>query len=68
MDVFGNEQNQYINFYLTSDMPDDDECGNRNNAQLKMDTFLVSTIRLSVTFVSKFDAPLAWAVWLLNNI
>jgi hypothetical protein len=53
---------------MTSDMPDDDGCGYRNNAQLKMDKFLVSTIRLAVTFVSKFDVPLAWAVWLLNNI
>jgi hypothetical protein len=40
---------------MMSDMPDENGYGNRNNAQLKMDTFLVSTIKLAVTFVSKFD-------------
>ena len=46
-------------------MPDENGHGNINNAQLKMDSFLVTIIRLTVTLVSKCDVAMVWAVWLL---
>ena len=46
-------------------MPDESGYGNKNNAQCKMDTILVSKIRLAFTLVSNCYALIVWVVWLL---